>query len=76
MLIKFCKACTKAKQQQRPSYIPQLVSKDILNVIYLDVVGSITLTNFNNYYYYLIFIDGYSRLQWVKSMKKKCEAFS
>ena len=75
-LIKSCKACAEAKQQRHPSYTPQQVPEDILDVIHTDVVGPITPTGFNGCRYYLVLIDGYSRVRWVETMKEKSEAFS
>ena len=44
-------------------------------IIHTDVVGPITPTGFNGCRYYLVLIDGYSRLRWAEPMKEKSEAF-
>ncbi len=61
--MKSCKAYAEAKQQRHLSYTPQQVPKDILDVIYTDVVRLVTPTSFKTCRYYHVIIGRYLRLR-------------
>lgn len=58
-LIKSCKTYTEAKHQCHLFYTVQQVPKDILDIIYTNVIGPIMPTNFNGCWYYLVLMDEY-----------------
>ena len=71
-----CDACIKAKITHKP--LPKESreqTKALGNRIYTDVWGPACHATINNKYYYISFIDNYSRESVIYLMKQKSEAF-
>lgn len=46
-------------------------SKEILDLIYLDVCGPMIVASLNGYLYYVLFIDDHSQKNWIYFLKNK-----
>ena len=59
-----CKGCAEGKIIKNPFSKSKTKSDGILELIHLDVCGSIPSTSLSGYVYYVIFIDDYYRKTW------------
>ena len=71
-----CKVCMLGKNIKK--YFPSSYkrSKEVLDLIHLDVCGPMSTPSMNGYLYYAIFIDDLSRKTWIYFMKAKNETFN
>jgi hypothetical protein len=51
-------------------------SSEPLELVHFDVWGPALISSYNNYRYFVIFIDDYFRTTWLYLMKNKSEIFS
>lgn len=51
-------------------------SKEILELVHLDLCGPMSTPSFSGFLYYVIFIDDLSRKTWIYFLKSKYETFS
>lgn len=71
-----CKECVLGKYAKTVFPSNDIKSKGILDLVHLDVGGPMSAVSLNGCYYYVIFIDDFSRRTWVYLMKTKDEVFS
>ena len=50
-------------------------SKELLDLVHLDVCRPMSVHSFSGYSYYITFIDDYSRKTWIYFLKAKSEVF-
>lgn len=68
------KVYIKAKQKCWSSYKIEQLWENISEELHFDMMGPITLTEWNRYKYSLIIINDYSRCRWVENIYKKYKA--
>ena len=74
--LSFCTSCAEAKQTRKPfNRIGGISSKSILDLVYSDVCGPMNQESIGGARYFITFIDDYSRICAVYTMKEKSEAF-
>jgi hypothetical protein len=71
-----CKGCALGKNVKKPFLSSNNRSKEILDLIHLDVYGPMRFKYLGGSLYYVIFIDDYSRKTWLYILKKKDEVFN
>jgi hypothetical protein len=71
-----CKGCALGKNVKKPFLSSNNRSKEILDLIHLDVCGPMRVKSLGGSLYYVIFIDDYSRKTWLYILKKKDEVFN
>jgi hypothetical protein len=71
-----CKGCALGKNNKKPFPSSNNRSKEILNLIHLDVYGLMPVRYLGGSLYYVIFIDDYSRKTWIYLLKTKYKVFS
>jgi hypothetical protein len=65
-----CRGCALGKNV-KGSLSSDIRSKGILDLIYSDVCGPMTVASLNVYLYYVLFIDDHSRKTWIYFLKTK-----
>ena len=70
-----CKGCVKGKNIKNPFLKSETKTKGTLELIHLDMCGSISSTSLSGFEYYITFIDDYSRNTWIYFLKEKSEVF-
>jgi hypothetical protein len=70
------KGCALGKNIKKPFPRSNNRSKEILDLIHLDVCGPIPVKSLGGYSYYIIFIDDYSIKTWLYLLKTKDEVFN
>jgi hypothetical protein len=71
-----CKGCALGKNIKKPFSIRNNRSKEILDLIHLDVCGLMPVISLGGSLYYVTFIDDYLRKMWLYLLKSKDEVFS
>jgi transposase InsO family protein len=71
-----CKGCALFKNVKKPFSSNNNISKEILDLIHSDVCGLIPVKSLGGSLYYVIFIDDYSRKNWLYLLKTKDEVFN
>jgi hypothetical protein len=71
-----CKGCALGKNVKKPFLSNNNRSKEILDLIHLDVCGPMRVKSLGGSLYYVIFIDDYSKKTWLYILKKKDEVFN
>jgi transposase InsO family protein len=71
-----CKGCALVKNVKKPFSSSNNRSREILDLIHSDVCGSMPVKYLGGSLYYVIFIDDYSRNNWLYLLKKKDEVFN
>jgi transposase InsO family protein len=71
-----CKGCALGKNVKKPFSSSNNRSKEILDLIHLNVCGPMRVKSLGGSLYYVIFIDDYSRKTWLYILKKKDEVFN
>jgi hypothetical protein len=66
-----CKGCALVKNVKGSFLSNDNRSKEILDLIHLDVCGPMTVASLNGYLYYVLFIDDHSRKTWIYFLKTK-----
>ena len=71
-----CKGCVQGKNVE--SLFPRNDNKEkgILDIVHLNVCGSMSSTSLSRYIYYVSFIDDYSHKTWIYFLKAKSEVFN
>jgi hypothetical protein len=72
----FCKYCMYGKQRRVSFKVGSHTSKGILEYVHSDVWGSVVVSSNGGAYYFVSFIDDFSRKVWVYFMKHKLEVFT
>jgi len=70
-----CPVCVNLKLKNKPYKLSQNKTKNILDLIHLDLVGPVT-PSINNNKYFLTILDDYSRYGWVIFTENKNEVFN
>ena len=73
--LDFCKECVLAKQTRVSFGDGMHTSKRVLDYVHSDVWGPYSTASIGGAYYFVSFIDDYSRKVWVYVMKAKSEVF-
>ncbi|KAI0494666.1 hypothetical protein KFK09_024808 [Dendrobium nobile] len=68
-----CKSCKEAKGHKLAFEISENRQKMLLALIHSDVWGLAPVVYVQDYNYYVIFVDDYSRFTWIYPMRKKSE---
>ncbi|KAD6794434.1 hypothetical protein E3N88_05330 [Mikania micrantha] len=71
-----CEICHKAKQTRNPFPLSDHVSKQVGDLVHLDLWGPYKVTSFEGFKYFLTIVDDYSRSVWCYLQKTKDEVFS
>ena len=70
-----CDVCKLAKQTRLPFSLSTSQSKVPFELIHSDVWGPAPTKSYNDYRYFVIFIDDFSRATWLYLLKSKSEVF-
>jgi hypothetical protein len=71
-----CRGCALGKNVKEHFLSIETRSKGILDLIHLDVGGSMSVASVKGASYYVTFIDDFSRKTWIYFMKTKDKVFS
>jgi hypothetical protein len=71
-----CDVCKFLKQTSLSFSLSTSVSNKYFDLIYSDVWGPAPVDSYNNFKYFVTFIDDYSRNTWIYLLKIKNEVFS
>lgn len=71
-----CRGCALGKNAKGSFLSSDSRSKRILDLVHLDVCGSMIVPSLGGFSYYVIFIDDFSWKTWIYLMKTKDEVFS
>ncbi|KAM0058583.1 putative RNA-directed DNA polymerase [Helianthus debilis subsp. tardiflorus] len=71
-----CDVCHKAKQTRNPFPLSEHKSKEVGELVHLDLWGPYKVPSREGYKYFLTIVDDYSRADWVFLLKSKDEVFS
>jgi hypothetical protein len=71
-----CRSCALGKNVKGSFLSSYNRSKEILDLIHLDVCGPMTVASLNGYWYYVLFIDDHSRKTWIYFLKNKDGVFA
>jgi hypothetical protein len=72
----FCKYCVYGKQRRVSFKVGSHTSKGVLEYVHSDVWGPVAVSSNGGAYYFVSFIDDFSRKVWVYFMKHKSEVFT
>jgi GAG-pre-integrase domain len=70
-----CEVCKLAKHTKLSFCDSKTNSSEPLELVHSDVWGPAPISSYNDYRYFMIFIDVYSRATWLYLMKNKSEVF-
>ncbi|KAK9074195.1 hypothetical protein SSX86_006792 [Deinandra increscens subsp. villosa] len=70
-----CEVCHKAKQHRNPFPLSDHVSKQLGELVHLDVWGPYRVSSTEGFKYFLTIVDDYSRAVWIYLLKGKEEVF-
>ena len=73
--LDFCKYCVFGKQCRVSFKTASHSSEGVLDYVHADVWGPVSVASHSGSYYFVSFIDDYSRKVWVYFMKHKSEVF-
>ena len=69
------KHCISGKMHQLPFNKSDFVASKPLELVHSDVWGPALVTSINDYRYYLVFVDGFSKFSWLYLLKQKSDMF-
>ena len=70
-----CQGCVEGKHTRGPFPSSVIKTSDVLQLIRSDLSGMLPMTSLGGCFYYMTFIDDFSRKTWIYFLKKKDEAF-
>ncbi|XP_071719576.1 uncharacterized protein [Rutidosis leptorrhynchoides] len=70
-----CDICHQAKQAREPFPLSEHISKELGELIHLDVWGPYKIQSYKGYKYFLTVVDDYTRAVWVYLLKFKSKVF-
>jgi hypothetical protein len=73
--LEFCEHCVMGKQNRKPFGVGTHSSKEFLGYVHSDVWGPSPVASLSGKWYYVSFIDDYSRFTWVYFLKEKSKVF-
>ena len=68
-----CVSCQLGKQPALPFNSSESISTDIFDLIHFDVWGPSPVSNIGGSRYFVVFVDDYSRYNWIFHMKHRSE---
>jgi hypothetical protein len=68
-----CSACLCNKSHKLPFGVSTLNCNKPLEILFTDVWGPAHLSSFDNYRYYVIFVDYFSKYTWLYPLKNKSD---
>lgn len=71
-----CAVCSKGKQTRLPFKPSNTSTSRVLELIHSDVCGPMPVDSFGGSWYYVLFLDDYSRKVFVKPIKHKSDVFA
>lgn len=74
--FEFCKSCLSGKQKKVSSSLNENKASRILQLVHSDVFGPTLVASLGGSWYYISFIDDYSRKVWIYLMKYKFEVLN
>jgi hypothetical protein len=66
-----CKGCEEGKTMKQSFSNSDSRAKWVLDIVHLDMCGSMSETSLSGYVYYVYFIDDYSHKTWIYLLKEK-----
>ena len=75
MQFSFCSTCCYGKIHKLLFYFSDIVYTQTLQLIHSDLWGPSLLQSSSGYYYYIHFVDAYSRFSWIYLLRYKLDAF-
>nr|GEY38201.1 putative Gag-polypeptide of LTR copia-type [Tanacetum cinerariifolium] len=73
--VPVCEVCHRAKQSRKPFPLSDQKSKNLGELVHLDLWGPYKVTSREGYKYFLTIVDDFSRAVWVYLIKSKDETF-
>jgi hypothetical protein len=73
--VNFCEHCIYGKQSRVRFPFGETRANGILELVYSDVFGPVTVPSLGGSLYYVSFIDDFFRKIWIYSLRKKSEVF-
>ncbi|GKB84192.1 putative RNA-directed DNA polymerase [Tanacetum coccineum] len=73
--VPVCEVCHRAKQTREPYPLSDHKSKNLGDLVHLDLWGPYRVTSREGYKYFLTIVDDFSRVVWVYLVKTKNEVF-
>ena len=73
--LKFYEHCVIGKQNRKPFGVGTHSSKEFLGYVHSDVWGPSCIASLSGKWYYVSFIDDYSRFTWVYFLKERSDVF-
>ena len=70
-----CKHCLSGKMHHLPFNKSDFVAFKLLELVHSDVWGPAPITSINDFRYYLVFVDDYSKFSWLYLLKHKSDVF-
>ena len=70
-----CRGCALGKNAKKYILNSNRRSKEILDLVHLDICGPMSTPSLSVFLYYVIFIDNFSRKTWIHFLKSKNETF-
>jgi len=68
-----CNSCSINKSHKLPFSISSIKNNSPLELIFSDVLGPSPVTSINDYRYYLVFVDHFTRYTWIYPLKRKTD---
>ena len=68
-----CVSCQLGKQPALPFNTSESIFTDIFDLIHFDVWGSSSVSSIGGSRYFVVFVDDYSRYNWIVNMKDRSE---
>ena len=72
----FCEHCVMGKHHRKPFGVGMHNSKEVLEYVHSDVWGPSPVASLSGKWYYVVFIDDYSRFVWIYFLTEKSEVFA
>jgi hypothetical protein len=72
----FYDACQAGKSKHLPFYLSSRLSTHVLELVHCDIWGPSPTVTTSGYWYYIIFVDDYSRYCWLYPMKRRSDSFA
>ena len=71
-----CESCIIGKHKRNNFPLASHRAKDLLEIVHTDLCGPMQTSSLGGCYYFLAFIDDFSRKNWIYFLKQKSETFS
>ena len=74
-LYSVCRHCQHGKQIKTSFKTKEHITSNPMEIIQVDICGPTRTKRLQGEYYFMLFIDDYTRMTWVTFLKEKSEAF-